>query len=272
MLVVTCQVTPILWQSQEENTVQFTFSLASQLSLHSPLHFPKSSSMNASQVSVSFKDVTVEVTQEEWHQMDPAQRTLYRDVMLENYSHLVSLGYCFIKTEVIFKLEQGEDPWLLEDEFVNRSYLEDCQLGLLEKSQESQHKYFCQVLFNNKKTLTTEQDKISGKPVHWGIDIFPSRKMLSKYDTDVPTCLDLYLLTPYSYSTKEAYEFNASSFNTSNERTNSGEKYFDYNKDLQVFSHVEELIQDQTFQILGQSFEHNEHDNAFHDKATSIKC
>ncbi|XP_040306132.1 zinc finger protein 782-like isoform X2 [Herpailurus yagouaroundi] len=240
MLVVTCQVTPILWQSQEENTVQFTFSLASQLSLHSPLHFPKSSSMNASQVSVSFKDVTVEVTQEEWHQMDPAQRTLYRDVMLENYSHLVSL--------------------------------EDCQLGLLEKSQESQHKYFCQVLFNNKKTLTTEQDKISGKPVHWGIDIFPSRKMLSKYDTDVPTCLDLYLLTPYSYSTKEAYEFNASSFNTSNERTNSGEKYFDYNKDLQVFSHVEELIQDQTFQILGQSFEHNEHDNAFHDKATSIKC
>lgn len=157
-------------------------------------------------------------------------------------------------------------------EFLTFSFLEDCQLGLLEKSQESQHKYFCQVLFNNKKTLTTEQDKISGKPVHRGIDIFPSRKMFSKCDTDVPTCLDLYLLTPYSYSTKEAYEFNASSFNTSNERTNSGEKYFDYHKDLQVFSHVEELIQDQTFQILGQSFEHNEHDNAFHDKATSIKC
>lgn len=46
--------------------------------------------MNLFEASVSFKDVTVEITQEEWQQMSPAQRTLYRDVVLENYSHLVS--------------------------------------------------------------------------------------------------------------------------------------------------------------------------------------
>ncbi|ELW69927.1 60S ribosomal protein L6 [Tupaia chinensis] len=59
---------------------------------------------------MSFKDVIVDFTQDEWLRLNGTQRTLYRDVMLENYSHLISVGYCITKPDMIFKLEQGEEP------------------------------------------------------------------------------------------------------------------------------------------------------------------
>ncbi|XP_040490676.1 RB-associated KRAB zinc finger protein isoform X2 [Ursus maritimus] len=72
--------------------------------------------MNESQGPVSFRDVAVDFTQEEWQQLEPDEKTTYRDVMLENYSHLVSVGYDSTKPKVILKLEQGEEPWVAEGE------------------------------------------------------------------------------------------------------------------------------------------------------------
>ncbi|XP_059555333.1 RB-associated KRAB zinc finger protein isoform X4 [Myotis daubentonii] len=70
--------------------------------------------MRESQEPVSFRDVAVDFTQEEWQQLGPEQKTTYRDVMLENYSHLVSVGYDSTKPSVIARLEQGEEPWVAE--------------------------------------------------------------------------------------------------------------------------------------------------------------
>ncbi|PNJ01654.1 hypothetical protein CR201_G0055636 [Pongo abelii] len=64
---------------------------------------------------VSFEDVAVHFTWEEWQDLDDVQRTLYRDVMLETCSSLVSLGHCITKPEMIFKLEQGAEPWIVEE-------------------------------------------------------------------------------------------------------------------------------------------------------------
>lgn len=74
---------------------------------------------------MSFRDVAVDFSREEWQHLDLAQKNLYRDVMLETYSHLLSVGYQVPEPEV-FMLEQGKEPWALQDESPHQSCSGGC--------------------------------------------------------------------------------------------------------------------------------------------------
>uniref|UniRef100_A0A674IWD8 KRAB domain-containing protein n=1 Tax=Terrapene triunguis TaxID=2587831 RepID=A0A674IWD8_9SAUR len=62
------------------------------------------------QVPVSFEDVAVYFSPEEWAELAKWQRELYRDVMKENYALVASLGHPGVKPEIICQMERGEEP------------------------------------------------------------------------------------------------------------------------------------------------------------------
>ncbi|XP_026270336.2 LOW QUALITY PROTEIN: uncharacterized protein LOC113200945 [Urocitellus parryii] len=66
--------------------------------------------MSWSQASLTFEDIAVNFTSKEWQSLTYFQRHLYKDVMLENYGNMVSLGFSFPKPPLISHLEREAEP------------------------------------------------------------------------------------------------------------------------------------------------------------------
>ncbi|XP_011831493.1 zinc finger protein 287 [Macaca thibetana thibetana] len=65
--------------------------------------------------SMTFKDVAVDITQEDWELMRPVQKELYKTVTLQNYWNMVSLGLTVYRPTVIPMLEE---PWMVIKEIL----------------------------------------------------------------------------------------------------------------------------------------------------------
>ncbi|XP_037373050.1 zinc finger protein 154-like [Talpa occidentalis] len=114
--------------------------------------------MNESLGMVTFEDVTVNITWEEWQDLDDAQRTLYRDVMLETYGSLVFLaGHCVMKPELMIRMQQGAEPWTGEgppDRTLSGAQMRPHPLVT---PQDIQGKHWCNFVFTSHKTATSER-------------------------------------------------------------------------------------------------------------------
>uniref|UniRef100_A0A2K6QRS0 Zinc finger protein 487 n=1 Tax=Rhinopithecus roxellana TaxID=61622 RepID=A0A2K6QRS0_RHIRO len=170
-------------------------------------------------------------------------------VMLENYSLLLSVGYCITKPVVICKLEHGEVLWILEEEFPSQSHLDCC--------------------------IDDDLNGVLGKTFYLDTNPILLRKIHGNYGS---YGVNLNYILELIISNRSSFIRNPSECNAhgkvflcmKRENPYARGKPLEYDGNGKALSQNEDLFRHQYIQTLKQCFEYNQCGKAFHEEAACI--